>query len=205
VAAVPILALAAPATGQASLQGAGAAAFQAGDAVRITVWRNPDLSGQFEIAEDGTIVHPLYRSIRAHGAPVTQVEAAVRGVLQRFESNPEFVVEPLFRVAVQGEVRSPNVYTLSPATTVPQAVIQAGGPTPQGRSDRIRLVRNGQTILVDLSRPDSELAELRIRSGDQIIIDRRGNAWRDVVQPVITMAGSLASFAVLFIRLRDQR
>src|SRR5215218_6153155 len=32
-----------------------------GDSVRITVWRKPEFSGDFIVAPDGTISHPLYR------------------------------------------------------------------------------------------------------------------------------------------------
>jgi polysaccharide biosynthesis/export protein len=184
---------------------AGAPVFRVGDAVRITVWRSPELSGQFEIAEDGTVIHPLYRAIRIAGSSVAQAEDAVRALLERFEARPEFVVEPLFRIAIGGEVRSPNIYTLSPQTTVAQAVTEAGGPTARAQMRRVRLLRDGQLIAVDLTRPHDELAHLRVRSGDQIVVDTRANLWRDYVSPTITAVGSLASIAYLFLRLGSTR
>jgi protein involved in polysaccharide export with SLBB domain len=175
--------------------------FSVGDGVRITVWRNPELSGQFEVAEDGTIIHPLYRTIRVAGVPVPQVEAEVRRVLERFETAPELVVEPLFRVAIGGQVRSPNIYTLPPYTTIAQAVTQAGGVTEAGRVERVRLLRDGETLYLDLSRPHSELENLRVRSGDQIIVDPRRRVWRDQVQPAMAAIGSVASLTILVLRL----
>ena len=191
----------ASAAAQSPAAAEAAPAFHVGDAVRITVWRNPDLSGQFDVTEDGTIIHPVYRSVRVAGVPVPQVQAQLRTVLQRFETNPEFVVEPLFRVAIGGEVRTPNIYTLPPYTSVAQAVVQAGGPTPDARVKRVRLLRDGQTIFVDLTRPHSELANLRIRSGDQIVLDEQRNLWSDTIRPALTTASSVASIAVLIIRL----
>jgi protein involved in polysaccharide export with SLBB domain len=176
-----------------------------GDGVRITVWRNPELSGQFEVAEDGTLIHPLYRSIQVSGSTVPQVEAAIRQLLQQYETSPSFVIEPLFRVAVGGRVRSPNIYTLPPYTTVAQAVVQAGGATEDGRVDRVRLLREGQTVYLDLSRPHSELENVRIRSGDQIIVDPRRNVWRNQVQPVMAAIGSLSSVVILYLRITDRR
>jgi protein involved in polysaccharide export with SLBB domain len=173
---------------------------QVGDAIRIAVWRNPELSGEFEIAEDGTILHPLYRSVRVAGLSAGEVEAAVGRVLQRFESTPEFFVEPLFRISVGGEVRTPNIYSLPPSTTVAQAIAGAGGPTPQARVHRVRLLRNGQTVPIDLTRPHSEFAELRIRSGDQIVVDRQPSIWREQVLPLITTLGSLSSILTIVIR-----
>jgi polysaccharide biosynthesis/export protein len=183
---------------------AGSWTFHFGDAIRVTVWRNPELSGEFEIAEDGTIVHPLYRSIRVVGASTSEVEAAVTRMLQRFEATPEFVVEPLFRIAVGGEVRTPNLYTLPPTITVAQAVTRAGGTTPQARIHRVRLLRSGETIYVDLRRPYSELAELRLRSGDQVIVDRQNNLWRDQVRPALTTLGSVAALATVILRVQGR-
>lgn len=174
-----------------------------GDAIEITVWTKPDMSGEFDIAEDGTVLHPLYRSIRVAGMTQPQAEAAVRTVLQRFSTTPEFVVEPLFRVAVAGEVRSPNVYLLPAQTTLAQALTQAGGPSPLSTLKHVRLVRNGVETRLDLTTPSAAVAELRVRSGDQIILDPRRNIWSDRVRPLITTVGSIASIMVIFIRLSD--
>jgi polysaccharide biosynthesis/export protein len=184
-------------------QTSGVPVFQPGDVIRVTVWRNPELSGQFDIAEDGTIIHPLYRSVRAGGVAVSEVEAGIRGVLQRFEANPEMVVEPLFRVSIGGEVRTPNVYTLSPATTVGQAITQAGGPTLRADVKHARLMREGTEIAVDLTRPAHELSHLRIRSGDQIILDPKRNLWVDTLRPGIGIVGSLVSIWYAFSRVRN--
>src|SRR5215216_1360694 len=100
-----------------------------GDSVRITVWRKPEFSGDFIVAPDGTISHPLYRSVRISGVPVATAEANLRTFLARFEQDPQFVMEPLVRVAVSGEVGRPQVFALRPETLVSEAVAQAGGPT----------------------------------------------------------------------------
>src|SRR5687768_3511177 len=75
-----------------------------GDSVRIVVWRKPEFSGDFVVAPNGTITHPLFRSVQVAGMPFANAEANVRRFLSRFEENPEFVMEPLIRVAISGEV-----------------------------------------------------------------------------------------------------
>jgi protein involved in polysaccharide export with SLBB domain len=175
-----------------------------GDAVRITVrGEDASLSGEFDIAEDGTVIHPLYRAVRAVGLSQQQLEAEVRRVLQRFTNSPEFVVEQLYRISVAGEVRAPNVYTAPSQTTITQAISLAGGPTPEGRVERVRLLRNGSEIPVDLTRPYAELASLRVRSGDQIIVDPDVSLWRDRIQPVLTSVGAVASIVVVFLRIAN--
>jgi protein involved in polysaccharide export with SLBB domain len=193
-----------PAEAQSNATSA-AASLQVGDAIRVVVWRNPEMSGQFDIGEDGTVLHPLYRGIRIVGMPLGQAEAEFRRLLQRFETNPEFVIEPLFRISIDGAVRSPNIYTFPPHTTVAQAVSLAGGGAPGAALSRARLLRDGVEHVIDLTRPHSEFASFRIRSGDQIILDPSRHVWRDVVSPVLTAAGSVASIAFLVIRINERR
>jgi polysaccharide biosynthesis/export protein len=203
VLAVAVLLLPAPALAQVPVA-AGAPRsdqVQVGDAVRITVWRNADLSGQIDIAEDGTMIHPLYRTVRAAGLTLPQLESEIREVLLRYESGPQFVVEPLFRVMITGEIRSPDIYAFPPRTTIAEAIARAGGVTEFARSDRARLLRDGQTQYIDLTRPYIELEGVRIRSGDQIVIDRNRRIWRDTVQPTLGVVGSLSSLAIIFLRV----
>src|SRR3954463_16042051 len=80
-----------------------------GDSVRIVVWRKPEFSGDFVVAPDGSITHPLFRSVKVAGMPFATAEANMRQFLSGFEENPQFVMEPLIRVAVSGEVPRPSV------------------------------------------------------------------------------------------------
>ena len=40
-----------------------------GDSVRIVVWRKPEFSGDFVVAPDNTVTHPLFRAVRVGGIP----------------------------------------------------------------------------------------------------------------------------------------
>jgi len=169
-----------------------------GDLVRITVWRKPELSGDFVIAGDGTVSHPLYRGVRVTGIPLAAVEARLRDFLGTLEENPQFVVEPLIRVAVAGEVRQPNLYNLRPETSLAQAVAIAGGTTERGRRDRLRLVRDNREVVVDLRRPDQSGAGMLVRSGDQIVVERQRAAW-DVVGPIVSILGATAAIVSVYL------
>jgi protein involved in polysaccharide export with SLBB domain len=166
-----------------------------GDAVRITVWRKPELSGDFTVSSAGTLVHPLYRQVVVTGVPLTTVEERLRAFLRQFESNPELSVQPLLRVAIGGEVRRPDLFTLTPELTVAQAVAAAGGPTERGRIDGVRLIRLGREYRVDLARPDTGYAGRQIQAGDQILVPRRVSVFRDYIAP----AGGLISAVVSLI------
>lgn len=171
-----------------------------GDKVQITVWRMPELSGEFLVGADGTITHPLYHAVKVTGVPVSAVEERVRGLLVRLETNPQFVVQPLFRVAVGGEVNLPNLYNLAPETTVAQAVAQAGGATEQGNLARVRLVRGSRAFSVDVASPGAGLSQMPIRSGDQIIVERKRSVFREYVVPLGSVIAGIAGVVSLIIR-----
>jgi polysaccharide biosynthesis/export protein VpsN len=144
---------------------------RSGDVLRIVVWRNPELSGDMTVGEDGTLQHPMYRNVRVAGLARGEVLELVRATLQRFEVNPEFVLEPLYRVSVIGEVRTPNLYSVQPGVTVAQAVAMAGGRTDRSRP-RAVLTRDSRRTEVDLDRPQEGSAALVVQSGDQIMVPR---------------------------------
>src|SRR2546430_17680140 len=73
--------------------------------LRVNVWRHPELSGDFAVAPDSTLVHPLYQTVKVAGAPLTVVRARLLGLLAPYEQGVDFVLEPLFAVTVAGGAR----------------------------------------------------------------------------------------------------
>jgi Periplasmic protein involved in polysaccharide export len=204
VALLAVLAFSAPASAQ-NTQGA-ASMLLPGDSVRVVVWRRPEFSGDFVVAPNGTITHPLYRAVTVGGVPFATAEANLRRFLSRFEENPEFVLEPLVRISVSGEVDRPRVYALRPETSIAEAVGVAGGVTRDGNRDRVRVLRTeagGQTreLIVDLNDPTTGAGRSPVLSGDQIVVDRKRSFLRDVVLPVLGVVGSVASIALLVDRV----
>jgi polysaccharide biosynthesis/export protein len=179
------------------------AVLRPGDVVRITVWRRPELSGEFAIDGDGTVEHPLYRALRMVDIPLNVAEARLKAFLKTYEAEPSFSLEALLRVTVAGEVTRPNVYQLRPETSIGQAVAMAGGPTPRARLDHVRLLRDGRTQFVDLAHPGVGLAETRIRSGDQIQLDVRRSVFREYVAPAVILTGSVAAIINVVLRSRN--
>jgi len=177
-----------------SADAAATAVIRPGDAVRITVWRKPEYSGEFIVTGDGTLTHPLYRRVVVTGVPLATIESRLNDVLKQYEANPQFVVEPLLRVAVGGEVRTPNLYSLRPETSVSEAVALAGGTTDRGRTDRVILIREGRRSMIDL-RGAQQPAATPIRSGDRLVVERAVSTMRDIVGPTVVVLGSIAAIA----------
>jgi protein involved in polysaccharide export with SLBB domain len=180
----------------------GSAMLAPGDLLRITVWRRPEFSGDFIIAPDSTITHPLYREVKAAGVPLRTTEERIRLFLARYETTPAFVISPLLRVFVGGEVRQPSVYNVPPGTTIAQAVALAGGPTERGMLDDVTLVRHQQREMLDVTSSDARVATREARSGDQILVARRRNFFLDVLAPSSSVFAAAASVVSIIIQLR---
>lgn len=166
---------------------------QPGDVLKVVVWRNQELSGDIVVGADGTLRHPLYKAIQVAGVPLGTVEARLRQFIDTYQKDAPFVIEPMFHVAVGGEVRTPNLLSLPRETTIAQAIALAGGATTAGRLDKVRLRRGGREYKIDLTDPRGEWADAPIQSGDEIIVGRGSSFMQSVFLPLVGVAGAIAS------------
>ncbi len=186
--------------GASSVDGqAPSGALSPGDQIRIVVFRKPEYSGDFAIAGNGTVAHPLFRDVQVTGVPFATVEERIRTLLTRYETNPQFVIQALVKVIVGGEVRTPNIYMVPPETTVAQALALAGGPTTAGNFRDVRIIRDQQEIRIDVSKPESDAQVLQIRSNDQILVGRRKTPLREYIGPVSSTIAAVAAIASIII------
>jgi|SRR5882762_1898443 len=174
----------------------GDSVLRPGDVLRITVWRQPDLSGEFAISPDSSVAHPLLQAVKVGGVPLSWARARVRDFLLAYEPSPRFVVEPLYQVVVAGEVRQPGLVAVPRGTTLAQAVARGGGPTDRGRLDQVKLVRAGKSYVLNLLSQDQRIAVLPVMSGDQVVVARRSdfNVVRDLLNPVASLTAAVAAF-----------
>ena len=118
----------------------------------------------------------------------------------QFQTAPQFVVQPLVRIVVGGEVKNPNVYSVPPETTIAQAVAIAGGGTERAKFKDVRIVREHQEVRVDLRRPESDAASLQIRSGDQILVSRGRPPILQIIAPVTSTIAATAAIVSIVLR-----
>ena len=165
-----------------------------GDVLRIVVWRRVEFSGEFIVGPNGTLLHPLYQDVPVVNLPPAQVRANVGTFLAKYETNPQFIVEPLFRVLVGGEVRLGALYNVPQTTTLPQAIAVAGGPAQEADMSNVKLLRGHKLTVYDLTALGLVLDTLHVHSGDQIIVGKKFNFLRDY-------AGPIASLVTMFIAI----
>jgi protein involved in polysaccharide export with SLBB domain len=182
---------------QTSVAGENAPGLSPGDPVRVKVWREPELSGDFVVTPEGTLDHPRFDTVQVVGVPLQVARARLRAFLSREYTDPLIILEPMLRVAVQGEVRQPSLYPMGRSTTVGQAIAIAGGPTERGKLNEVRLVRGTEQLRLDLTKPNSSDASMVVRSGDQLYVGRRGGSFfRDVLTPFASLTAAFVSVIV---------
>jgi polysaccharide biosynthesis/export protein len=109
------------------------------DQVRITVFNEAELTGQYVVGSQGTIAYPLVGSVRAAGLTVPEFTEALQTALSQYVRSPSVSVEvvnyrPFF---ILGEVARPGTYPYSANLTVPNAVATAGGFTYRANRARV--------------------------------------------------------------------
>ena len=115
-----------------------------GDRVRVTVFGEPDLSGEFEIDATGKVSLPLVGDIRIGGQQLRQAEQTVADRLaQGYLASPRVNIEVLnYRpFYIIGEVNQPGSYPYVNGMSVLTAVAVAGGYTYRAKQDRVILTR----------------------------------------------------------------
>jgi protein involved in polysaccharide export with SLBB domain len=149
-----------------------ALALRPGDVVRLRIWREPDLSGDFPVNESGIVVLPKLGPRRVVADHPDSLKAWVIRSYANVLRNPSIEVLLVRRIQVLGAVKNPGLYPVEPTMTVADAIALAGGTTPQGRSNKVELRRQGETVPGKLA-GRLLIGESPIRSGDQIFVPER--------------------------------
>jgi len=165
-----------------------------GDMVRLQIWRDPDLNGDYPIDERGVVTLPL---IGPRQATDMDPEAFRQGILTDIGAelrNQDPVVTLLRRVRVLGEVREPGLYHVDPTMLMGDVLALAEGATDEGQLEDIRLIRDGREIRTRLD-PSAPISQT-LQSGDQITVPKiswlsRNGRW--LVGGLISATGLVAA------------
>jgi protein involved in polysaccharide export with SLBB domain len=115
-----------------------------GDKIRLTVFGEEDLSGEFEIDNTGSLALPLVGEVKARGLTQRELEQAITKTLNAgYLVNPRVNVEVLnFRpFFILGEVQKPGSYPYVNDLTVINAVALGGGYTTRAKTGQVKVRR----------------------------------------------------------------
>lgn len=116
-----------------------------GDILDISVWREPMLSGETVVRNDGMITVALLGDVKAVGRTPMELRNEIQMRLKEYIGEPAVTVTirapASQKFYVVGEVRTPGEYDLVKELTVVQGIARAGGFTEWAAKDRILLIR----------------------------------------------------------------
>jgi polysaccharide export outer membrane protein len=157
----------------------------AGDAIRVQVFQNPDLTVETRVSEGGLITYPLVGSVALGGLSISAAESKIADALKQggFVQQPQVNIVLLQvrgnQIAVLGQVNRPGRFPMETTNTrVSDMLAAAGGATPGG--DDIAIVtgiREGKPFrkVVDvpsLFLDEGSLDDITVAGGDTIYVHR---------------------------------
>jgi polysaccharide export outer membrane protein len=157
----------------------------AGDAIRVQVFQNPDLTIETRVSENGSITYPLIGAVEIGGLSIAAAEKKIADALQSggFLLKPQVNVTLLQvrgnQVSVLGQVARPGRFPLETANThLSDMLAMAGGATPAG--DDVAIVtgtREGKSFRKQVDIPSIFLEgkvqdDIAVQGGDIIYVHR---------------------------------
>jgi polysaccharide export outer membrane protein len=144
-----------------------------GDQLRITVFGQETMSGEFIVDGSGHISMPLIEQVEARGRTAQELEGQIaeRMSAEGLLVNPSVSVQiltyrPFF---ILGEVAQPGEYVFTEGMTVLTAVAKAGGFTYRADDDDFSITRNtGAEILEENAQRNTP-----VKPGDVVYVHQR--------------------------------
>jgi polysaccharide biosynthesis/export protein len=186
-----------------------------GDAVRVTVFQQPDLTLETRVSEQGTISMPLIGEVKLAGLTPTEAGSHIAGAFKRgkFLNHPQVNVALTTvrsrQVSVLGLVARPGRYPLDDTSSqLADVIAAAGGVIPTG-SETVRVMRDGKDQKVHLLGKSFPL-----KGGETIYVERapvfyiygevtRAGAYR--LEPDMTVMQAIAAGGGITPRGSDRR
>lgn len=158
------------------------------DVVRVSVWRNEDLSTSVPIRPDGKISVPLVGDIQASGRTPEALAGDIEERLSAYIREPQVSIvvtsmgshEYTERVRVTGAVKQPTSVPHRAGMTVLDMVLTSGGVTPFAAPNNSVLYRvvDGEVVAIpvyldDILTRGNISTNYRLRPGDILTVPER--------------------------------
>ncbi len=164
-----------------------------GDIIRLSVWREPSITGEYIVDERGRVSLPFLGETEVAGVQRDLVRERIRKTLAASVQDLSMQLVFLRRVALVGAVRTPGLYPADATMTVGDLVGLAGGSISAREQWRVKWLRDGKVLDKDVS-PARLVSGIDLQPGDQLLVPDRGWWSRNVgiiVGPITSIAIAL--------------
>ncbi|MFH1860267.1 MAG: polysaccharide biosynthesis/export family protein [bacterium] len=119
------------------------------DIIRIVVWDNPEISGEFKVDPAGNFTMSILGEIRVEGLTTTELEKILYEKLGKYIEDPKITITILGyfskKVYILGQVIQPGKYSIGGEyITIREAVLKAGLPTKDADLKRVKVITPGK-------------------------------------------------------------
>lgn len=154
--------------------------FRPGDRIWLEVRAESALSDTFAVGpqRELRLPSPVLGTLSLDGVLRSELQAHVAEFIGRFINEPDVRATPLIRISIQGEVKDAGIHAVPPHAVLADALMAAGGTTPEADMKKMRVEREGKTILEGRELQEAlsaglTLEDAHLRDGDQIVIAKR--------------------------------
>ncbi len=141
-----------------------------GDEVRVRVYREPELSGQYVVNGKGEVFVPGLGRILAAGMTADSLSAHITNGYTKRIIDAIVDVGLLRSMPVLGQVHSPGVYQAEPTMSVQQIVAKAGGIRGTSLQTPTFLLQKGRDGTRYSLAADVRLDRVALDEGDAIVV-----------------------------------
>lgn len=151
--------------------------FQVGDRILLSVEGDSALSDTFSVVEGPALRLPQIGDISLANVPRAGLEPYLTRELGRYINDPVVTARALIRISVMGQVARPGFYAVPVDLVMPDALMVAGGATPDARLEKLQIIRGnsalvGSAALQRAIARGATLDQLGVRAGDRIEVPR---------------------------------
>lgn len=168
--------------------------FRVGDRIQLSVDGEDKLSGTFTVLPGPALDLPEIGTVSLDGVQRSNLETYLTTVIGRYIRSPRVHASSTIRIGVVGQVARPGFYDLPASSSLTDVLMAAGGPTQTADMGKLKLTRADSTavpsdLLQTALAQNLSLAQLRVRSGDQLVMPAQdqGQAWGRILSIVLAV------------------
>ena len=181
-----------------------ATSIHAGDVLQLRFWPDNSLSGDYAVLASGRVSIPLVGEVDVVGVTLDGVLNVMRDRYRETTENGVVTGSLIFRISVLGAVHQPGIYPSGAGATLFDLISAAGGFSQTADLERIRIVRNGQTIAVNATEVYADGAGallVPMQSGDRVVVPARKDS-RLTLQRMLTVLQTAAIITTIILQVR---
>lgn len=172
-----------------------------GDGIRISFLDIEEvITGDYYILPNGYINLPVIGILNTSNKDFKEIKSEIEFRYDSLYKDPHLSINALFRINILGEVNTPGFYYVSDYEKFTAILSFAGGTTTSADLGNIKLIRNFESIEIDVEdiiQEGSTVTDFGLQSGDQVFVPRTW--WADNAAWISVVSGGIGLLLTIYI------